>query len=114
MAYYVARHYCDNSCHDPGLSNKEWYVSAAVLEIGKENTISLKSGDLTLSDGSDPNYINTKLLAFENPDLYEQTVKDLRLDQNAALTEKINQRPVVSSARLLEILGISRTSTNNN
>src|SRR5947207_8130202 len=27
---------------------KEWYVSAAVLEIGKENTISLKSGDLTL------------------------------------------------------------------
>jgi len=93
---------------------KEWYVCSTVLEIGKENSIAFKSGDITLNDGSDPNYINTKLLAFENADLYEQAVRDLKLDQNAAIIEKINYKPVLSSARLLELLGISRSAATSN
>jgi succinoglycan biosynthesis transport protein ExoP len=78
---------------------KPWYTASTVLEIGKENTMVLKSGDVTLNDDSDPNYlvnINTKKLALENPELYEKVVVENKVDQNPKIIEAINKKSLLS------------------
>ena len=96
---------------------KEWYIASSVLEIGKENSVILRTGDITVNDGSDSSNavaLNTKMLAFENPELYIQAAKDLNLDQNAVVKDKVSQKPIISSARLLDLVGLSRNSPPQN
>lgn len=78
---------------------KPWYTASTVLEIGKENTMVLKSGDVTLNDETDPQYlvnINTKKLALENPELYEKVVVENKIDQNPKIIEILNKKPMFS------------------
>lgn len=67
---------------------KPWYTASSVIEIGKENTLVLKAGDMTLNDDSDPQYlvnVNTKMLTLESPEFYEKVVRELNLDKRTEL-----------------------------
>lgn len=69
---------------------KPWYTAATVLEIGKENTMVLKTGEITLNDDSDPQYLvnaNTKMLTLESAEFYEKVAAELKLEQNPRLNE---------------------------
>ena len=84
---------------------KPWYTASTVLEIGKDNSMILKSGDLTLNDDSDPNYlvnINTKKLILEDPDLYKKVVSEQKLDQNPKVVENLNKKPLLSFLKFSE------------
>jgi len=64
---------------------KPWYSSSTVIEIGKQNSMVLKSGEMRLNDDADPYYIvtvNTNKLALESPELFAEVIEDLKLDQN--------------------------------
>lgn len=78
---------------------KPWYTATTVIEIGKENPMVLKSGDVTLNDDSDPQYlvnINTKKLALDNPELYEKVARDQKLDENPKVVETLRKKTVLS------------------
>lgn len=82
---------------------KAWYTAATVIEIGKENSMVLKSEGLTLNDDSDPYYlvnVNTKKLALENPELFEKVVIDQKLEQNPTFLEASQKKPLISYLRL--------------
>lgn len=91
---------------------KTWYTASAVVEIGKENSMVLKSGDVTLNDDSDPFYlvnINTKKLALDNPELFEKVIVDQKLDQNPQIIEIVNKKSVLS---YLDFSGEQKQSAN--
>jgi uncharacterized protein involved in exopolysaccharide biosynthesis len=82
---------------------KAWYSAATIIEIGKDNTMVIKSEALTLSDDSDPYYlvnVNTKKLSLENPVLFEKVVLDQKLDQNSAIIEKLQKKPFYSFLKI--------------
>lgn len=61
------------------------YRAATIIEIGKEGTTLVRSGDLVVGDDSDPFYqvnIKTKMLMLNSRELHEDVVADLKLDQN--------------------------------
>lgn len=62
------------------------YQASTILEIGKENTALVRSGDLVINDDSDPYYqvnIKTKMLLLNSRELHEDVVADLKLDQDS-------------------------------
>lgn len=78
---------------------KQWYSAATVVEIGRQGGLVLKSGDITLNDDSDPFYlvnVNTKKLALESSALYEDVVKELKLDQNQQMLETVKKKSPLS------------------
>ncbi len=82
---------------------KAWYTASTVIEIGKENSMVIKSEGLTLSDDSDPYYlvnVNTKKLALENPVLFEKVVLDQKLDQNPAVVETLQRKSMFSFLKI--------------
>ncbi|HVE59673.1 MAG TPA: polysaccharide biosynthesis tyrosine autokinase [Pyrinomonadaceae bacterium] len=82
---------------------KAWYTASTIIEIGKDNTMVIKSEGLTLSDDSDPYYlvnVNTKKLALENPVLFEKVVLDQKLDQNPAVIESLQKKPFYSFLKI--------------
>ncbi len=86
---------------------KAWYTASTVIEIGKENSMVIKSEGLTLSDDSDPYYlvnVNTKKLALENPTLFEKVVLDQKLDQNPAVLETLQRKPLLSFLKIPAVL----------
>lgn len=61
------------------------YQAATIIEIGKENSTVVKSGDLVINDDSDPQYqvnLRTKVLMLNSRELHEDVVANLKLDQN--------------------------------
>ena len=63
---------------------KPIYQASTIIEVGKENTTLVRSGDLVINDDSDPFYqvnIKTKMLLLNSRELHEDVVVDLKLDQ---------------------------------
>jgi polysaccharide biosynthesis transport protein len=61
------------------------YQASTIIEVGKENSTLVRSGDLIINDDSDPYYqvnIKTKMLLLNSRELHEDVVADLKLDQN--------------------------------
>lgn len=82
---------------------KAWFTAATIIEIGKDNTMVIKSEALTFSDDSDPYYqvnVNTKKLSLENPVLFEKVILDQKLDQNSAIIEKLQRKPFYSGLKI--------------
>ena len=78
---------------------KPWYTASTLLQIGAENSVVLKSGDVTLGGDTDWDYtvtINTKKLALENPELYKKVADDLQLDQNAEVVAALQKKPTLA------------------
>lgn len=78
---------------------KPWYTASTLLQIGAENSVVLKSGDVTLNGDTDWDYtvtINTKKLALENPELYKKVADDLQLDQNAEVLAALQKKPTLA------------------
>ncbi|HEU0049340.1 MAG TPA: GumC family protein, partial [Nitrososphaera sp.] len=74
---------------------KPWYSASAVLEIGKDNSVIVKSGEITLNSDSDANTdINTKILAFQNPKLYQKVAEELNLAQDARIVGSLQKKPL--------------------
>ena len=64
---------------------KPTYRASSIIEIGKEGTTLVRSGELVVGDDSDPFYqvnIKTKMLMLNSRELHEDVVADLKLDQN--------------------------------
>jgi capsular exopolysaccharide synthesis family protein len=62
------------------------YQASTIIEVGKENSTLVRTGDLVINDDSDPYYqvnIKTKMLLLNSRELHEDVVADLKLDQNA-------------------------------
>lgn len=75
---------------------KPWYSSSTVMEIGKQNSMVLTSGEMKLNDDgdADPFYIvtvNTRKLALESPELFAEVVNELELTKNEKVLEDINK-----------------------
>lgn len=69
---------------------KASYQAATILEIGKDNSTVVRSGDLIINDDSDPYYqvnVKTKMLLLNSRQLHEDVVADLKLDQNPKFGE---------------------------
>ena len=61
------------------------YQASTTIEVGKENSTLVRTGDLVINDDSDPYYqvnIKTKMLLLNSRELHEDVVADLKLDQN--------------------------------
>ena len=64
---------------------KAIYQAATIIEIGKDNSTVVKTGDLVINDDSDPQYqvnLRTKMLLLNSRELHEDVVANLKLDQN--------------------------------
>ena len=64
---------------------KAIYQATTIIEIGKENSTVVKSGDLVINDDSDPQYqvnLRTKVLMLNSRELHEDVVANLKLDHN--------------------------------
>ncbi|HXG91037.1 MAG TPA: polysaccharide biosynthesis tyrosine autokinase [Blastocatellia bacterium] len=64
---------------------KAVYQASTTIEIGKENSTVVRSGDLVINDESDPQYqvnIKTKMILLGSRELHEDVVANLKLDQN--------------------------------
>src|SRR4029453_17744799 len=62
------------------------YQASTTIEVGKENSTVVRTGDLVINDDSDPYYqvnIKTKMLLLNSRELHEDVVADLKLDQNS-------------------------------
>lgn len=78
---------------------KPWYRADAVIEIGKENSMNLNSGEVAGTDATDPFYlvnINTQKLALTSYELFAEVVVDQKLDQNPRVIEAIKKKPFYS------------------
>src|SRR5215510_6821245 len=67
------------------LRTRPIYQASTTIEVGKENSTVVRTGDLVINDDSDPYYqvnIKTKMLLLNSRELHEDVVADLRLDQN--------------------------------
>ncbi|HKX28133.1 MAG TPA: polysaccharide biosynthesis tyrosine autokinase [Blastocatellia bacterium] len=68
------------------LRAKSTYLASTVLEIGKDNSTLIKSGDLLLqneeSDAATTVAIKTKMVMMKSHELLEDVVVNLQLDQN--------------------------------
>jgi capsular exopolysaccharide synthesis family protein len=67
------------------------YQASTILEIGKENTALVRSGDLVINDDSDPYYqvnIKTKMLLLNSRELHEDVVADLKLDEDSRFLDR--------------------------
>ncbi len=76
---------------------KPWYRASAVIEIGKENSMNLNSGEVA-GDVNDPLYlvsINTQKLALTSYELFSEVVVDQKLDQNPKVVEAIKKKPLL-------------------
>jgi capsular exopolysaccharide synthesis family protein len=65
---------------------KAIYQATTIIEIGKENSTVVKSGDLVINDDSDPQYqvnLRTKVLMLNSRELHEDVIANLKLDQNS-------------------------------
>ncbi|CAN5389211.1 polysaccharide biosynthesis tyrosine autokinase [soil metagenome] len=79
---------------------KPWYSASAVLEVGKDNALVIKSGEITLSGDNESNTdINTKILAFSNPELYRKVADELKLSQDARIVGSFQKKPWYSIFR---------------
>ncbi|MGA9774282.1 MAG: polysaccharide biosynthesis tyrosine autokinase [Blastocatellia bacterium] len=64
---------------------KAIYQATTIIEIGKENSTVVKTGDFVINDDSDPQYqvnLRTKVLLLNSRELHEDVVANLKLDQN--------------------------------
>ena len=76
-----------------------WYSASTVVEISKQNSMVLKSGEMRLNEDSDPQYIvtvNTNKLALESPELFEAVIGELKLEQNEKVLSSINRHSLFS------------------
>jgi len=67
------------------LRTRPIYQASTIIEVGKENSTLVRTGDLIINDDSDPYYqvnIKTKMLLLNSRELHEDVVADLKLDQN--------------------------------
>lgn len=75
---------------------KPTYQAATIIEIGKDSSTVVRSGDLVINDDSDPYYqvnIKTKMLLLNSRELHEDVVADLKLDENSAFLQTSNEKP---------------------
>ena len=71
---------------------KSIYQATATIEIGKDNPLLIKTGDVVVQgDDSD---IQTALFLLRSRPLLEDVVANLKLDQNQKFTEILRQRPL--------------------
>ena len=69
---------------------KAMYQATTIIEIGKENSTVVKSGDLVINDDSDPQYqvnLRTKVLMLNSRELHEDVIANLKLDQNSKFVQ---------------------------
>lgn len=80
---------------------KPWYTATAVLEIGKDNAVIVKSGEITLNGEQDwgDTDINTKLLSFSNPNLFIKVADELKLADDPRIIENLNKKSLFSFLR---------------
>ena len=81
---------------------KPWYSSSTMIKIGKQNSMVLKSGEMTLNDDFDPNYlvtVNTSKLELESPGLFKDVVNELDLTKNKKVLEEVNSSGLLSFFR---------------
>src|SRR5262249_8165630 len=67
------------------LRTRPIYQASTIIEVGKENSTLVRTGDLVINDDSDPYYqvnVKTKMLLLNSRELHEDVVADLKLDQN--------------------------------
>src|SRR5262249_32520812 len=87
------------------------YQASTIIEIGKENSTVVKSGDLVINDDSDPFYqvnVKTKVLLLNSLELHEDVADSLRLDTNPNSLQSSSQ---TSIWKLLQgLIGNSRES----
>lgn len=80
------------------------YQAATIIEIGKENSTVVKTGDLVINDDSDPQYqvnLRTKMLLLNSRELHEDVVANLKLDQNPRFSQPGNQHSLFGGLRAL-------------
>jgi capsular exopolysaccharide synthesis family protein len=79
---------------------KPWYTASAVLEIGNTNSVIVKSGEITLNGDSDSYMdINTKLLSFSNPKLFQRVAEELNLGKEPSVIASFQKKPMFSFLR---------------
>lgn len=75
--------------------SKAIYQASTIIEIGRENSTIVRSGDLIINDESDPQYqvnIKTKMLLLNSRELHEEVVANLKLDQNPRFLQSEGER----------------------
>ena len=74
---------------------KSTYLASTMMEVGKDNTTLIRSGDLLLqneeSDAATAIAIKTKMVMMKSHELLEDVVVNLQLDRNPKFLEGINQ-----------------------
>ena len=80
---------------------KPWYTATAVLEIGRDNAVIVKSGEITLNGDQEwgDSDINTKILSFSNPNLFIKVADDLKLGDDPRIIESFNKKSLFSFLR---------------
>ena len=76
-----------------------WYSATTVIEIAKQNSMVLKSGEMRLNEDADPQYIvtvNTNKLVLESAELFEEVVTELKLTQNQEILEAVAREDYIS------------------
>ena len=81
---------------------KAIYQATSIIEIGKENSTVVKSGDLVINDDSDPQYqvnLRTKILLLNSRELHEDVVANLKLDQNPKFAQDVGHKSLWKSLK---------------
>ncbi|HEX8185871.1 MAG TPA: polysaccharide biosynthesis tyrosine autokinase [Blastocatellia bacterium] len=74
---------------------KAIYQASTIIEIGKDNSTLVRTGDLVINDESDPQYqvnIKTKMLLLNSRELHEDVVANLKLDQIPSFLQNESER----------------------
>ena len=81
---------------------KPIYQAATIIEIGKDSSTLVKSGDLTINDDSDPQYqvnLRTKILLLNSRELHEDVVANLKLDQDPRFVQSGQENSLLGGLR---------------
>jgi len=83
---------------------KAIYQAATIIEIGKDNSTVVKTGDLVINDDSDPQYqvnLRTKMLLLNSRELHEDVAANLKLDQNPRFMQPGEEHSLLGGLRAL-------------
>jgi len=87
--------------------SKSIYMAATTVDIGKENRMTVRSGDVLIqTDESDDMYyvasiMKTKIRLIQSRPLLEDVVANLKLDQNPNFLDVTSKRSIVDAVRTL-------------
>jgi polysaccharide biosynthesis transport protein len=83
---------------------KAIYQAATIIEIGKDSSTVVKTGDLVINDDSDPQYqvnLRTKMLLLNSRELHEDVAANLKLDQNPRFMQPGEAHSLLGGLRAL-------------